>query len=65
MSTLDVIRPVLAAGCDVHSMLDTRECLKNQCWSDQLKPLWLTISIEEYGGSPTIKADCLDGPAST
>ena len=64
-STLDVIRPVLPAGGDVHSMLDTRECLNNQSWSDQLNPLWLTSSIEKYGGSPTIKAYCLAGPAST
>ena len=53
VSTLDVIRPVLPAGGDVHSMLDTRECLNNQSWSDQLNPLWLTSSIEKYGGWPT------------
>ena len=46
-------------------MLDTQECLNNQYWSDQLNPLWLTSSIEKYGGSPTIKAYCLAGPAST
>ncbi len=65
MSTLDVIWPVLPAGGDVHSMLDTRECLNNKSWSGQLNPLWLTSSIENYGGSLTIKACCLAGPAST
>ena len=47
MSTLDVTGSVLPAGGDVHSMLDTRECLKNQSWSDQLNTLWLTSSIEK------------------
>lgn len=65
VSTLNVIRPVLPAGDDVHSMVDTRERLNNQSCSDQLNPLWLTSSIEKYEGSPTIKAYCLDGPALT
>ena len=48
VSTLDVIQPVLPAGGYVHLMLDTRECLNHQSWSDQLNPLWLTSSIEKY-----------------
>ena len=64
VSTLDMIRPVLPASSDIYSILETRECLNNQSWSDQLNPLWL-ISIEKYGVSPTIKVHCLDGPFST
>ena len=55
MSTLDMTGPVR----------DIWECLNNQNSVDQLQQLWLTSSIEKYGGSPTIKAYCLDGPASS
>ena len=51
MSTLDV----------TGSVRDIWECLNNQNSVDQLQQLWLTSSIEKYGGSPNIKATALMG----